>query len=162
MKKIWLAALLLGSFGLEAEQLGNIEYRPPSENWELSGKTDNEKGRTHIYLPKTTPNDSHQIFTVHVNNVPTQALSESNIKETLSKFFPDANVQVKVLAKNKDSIIYQWDTPQVHGVTRILSSPTGTSILTYQTEDGEHLQGKFLDHLVYALQDAHFVQDNKR
>ena len=156
MSKVWLALLLVGS-ALSAETLGNIEYRTPSENWELAGNMENERGITHVYLPKNSTNESHQVFTAHSNTLPQNNLNEATILNTLQKLFPGAEVEVKVLSKNKESIIYQWDTPVVHGLTRVFITPSGTSILTYQTESPEHIQGAFLKHLVQTLQDAHVV-----
>lgn len=156
MKTAIFFGLLLFS-GLHAEMIGNVEFRPPSNNWALAQKVENDSGATYVFVPSRDAESSTQVFTAHSSQTQAKRLDGNTIKRSIQTIFPNEEVQVNVFSKDNNSIIYKWDTPTIHGLTRIFATDKGTSIITYQTLEDQHLHGEFLDHILKTLQDAKVV-----
>jgi hypothetical protein len=156
MNKYYILGLfLVGS--LSAEKIGHVEYRLPSNNWEMFNEMNDQRGVTRIYAPANSANENHQFFSAHANGMaPPKEVSEESLKQSLQPMFPGQQLTIKILGKDGNSIMYRWDTDAIHGITRVFASSDGTTMLSYHTENPEHLQGKFLDHMKSTLQDAHF------
>ena len=154
MKKYFIMGLLMAG-SLSAEQIGNVTYRLPSENWGILDQMNNEAGSTHIYVPLSSNNESHQFFSAHSNNIPSPSnVNEGSIQKSLQKMFPGEDIQVQILNRDGQSVLYKWDTQYVHGITRIFPSQNGTTLLSYHSENPDYLQGKFLNHIQSTLLDA--------
>ena len=158
MNKYAILGLLFVS-SLSADKIGNVDYRLPSNNWEMMNEMNNDNSSTKIFVPKNSQNEGMQFFSVHTNTIPApKDINEASIKESLDPMFPGQTVEVKILKRDGNSIIYRWDTENLHGITRLFATPNGTTMLSYHTENPEYLQGDFLDHMKATLQDAKLNQ----
>lgn len=154
MKKFFILGLLVAG-PLSAEQIGNIQYRLPSKNWEVYNELNSERGKAIIYTPKFSQNENQEFFSAHTSSRPAPTnVDEAAIQKSLQPMFPGEDIKVQIFGKDENSLLYRWDTSKIHGLTRVFSGPNGTTLISYHTENPATLQGDNLNQMKATLQDA--------
>jgi hypothetical protein len=136
-----LACLIFGS--TYAETIQNVTYQlpPAAKNWVVGNKLGNDKEETIIYIPKgTNRQNAQEFFGVNANRLPSDLNDLASIKSELDGTFPNMHIDLYVLEKSKDSLIYEWSAfengaEKAHGLGRIFSNKDGTVTLLYQTKN---------------------------
>ncbi len=135
LKKLMCAAVLC-SAPLMGETIGDVEYQIPSsaKEWKVVNQMENPKSSTIIYVPANESKaDTQQAFSAHNNNLPSDMKDEATVIEglvkTLEMYYPDMRVQGKVVAKDDNSMLFEWTVEdqgkeKVHGWYRMFGSPT--------------------------------------
>lgn len=150
MKKVLVGIFCLFVSFLSAEVLEDVEYSLPKEaqDWKVANKIENENGATIIYIPKDSDNELiSEYFGVNSNHFKFSGNEVESIKEGLSTFFPNMEIDVKQIEKSNESFLYEWSVKEnsedkVHGWGRVFVKPDGTAILNFQTEDIANVPGK--------------------
>lgn len=123
-----------------AETIGSVEYQLP-KGWIVGNKTDDENGTTIIYIPKdASGEDLTEYFGVNANEYPPDLEDIEKFKSLFTEEYPDMQVDVNILEKNKNSLLYEWSVKdkgkeRAHGWGRAFATKEGTVLLEYQTEE---------------------------
>lgn len=126
-----------------AETIQHVEYHLPkaAEDWVIGNKLENEKGTTIIYIPPGVEREeAEEFFGVNTNRLSSNLSNPEAIKLSLTKMFPNLNIDFRVLEKDKDSLTYEWsaqenDQEKIHGWGRAFSNKDGSVVLSYQTDN---------------------------
>lgn len=144
MKLILNLLFCLVMIPLVAEKIGPVEYQLPPQvagQWEIGNKLENEKSVTVIYIPKGTSRQStKEFFGVNANRYPSDLDNTLSFKASLAKQYPHMQVDVDILERGKDNLLYEWVAKEqgkekIHGLGRVFSIGGGTVVLGYQTEN---------------------------
>lgn len=143
-KPIFILLSSLAILPVQAEKVGDVEFTlpPAARNWELGAKMEKDDPcTTVIYVPRVILRQNIQeFFGISTNNKPTENLHEEVVLHaSLSKQYPNMNMDLLLLETDSDSVIYEWlarveGRECIHGWDRIFSSPKGTTVLRYQTQ----------------------------
>lgn len=142
---------------LFGEVVGNVEFQLPqmTPEWVRDKRLENEKGLTQIYVPESFNDKSQDIgddqdnesdknikefFGVNSNKLKTNLNDLTSFRTALTKLFPNQQIDLQILEKRTDSILYEWTAKangleRVHAWTRAFSTPNGTVVLMYQTDN---------------------------
>lgn len=128
----------LWTLPVAAETFGNVEYHLPqvARDWTIGNQTSSERGNTVIYAPLHPT--AREFFGVTLNFFSIE-LDDKCLKKTLSQTFPDYKIDLSLLDKGKDSILYEWGASQngrekIHGWEgSFLPRPEPFSSATRQT-----------------------------
>lgn len=123
-----------------AETIGNVEYQLPSgdQHWEIYNEFESKKGHAIIYVPENTQlENTTEFFAVDANPSPSDLNDLAVIKKTYEKLYPKMNVNLWVLEKNHNSLLYEWSATENgeenwHGLGRVFATNEGTVLLGYQ------------------------------
>lgn len=131
-------------FPILGEIIGRVEYQLPptiAQQWEVVSQMQDEKSTTKIYVPKGTSRQmTQEFFGVNANKYPSNLDNPLAFKASIGKQFPNLEVEVNILEKGKDSLLYEWiakeqGNERMYGWGRVFSTSNGTVVLNYQTED---------------------------
>lgn len=128
---------------LLAETIGYVEYQLPqaTQEWEVGNKTTDQNGTTIVYIPKgASKEDLTEFFAVNANEYPTDLNDMESFNAVFKDEYPNMQVDVKVLEKGKDDILYEWTAKDkgqksIYGLGRVFSSKEGTVLLEYENEN---------------------------
>jgi hypothetical protein len=127
-----------------AETIGQVEYELPhkiADKWEISNTFESEKSKTVLYVPiGALFQDAKEFFGVNANKYPSKLDNILSFKASLTRQFPSYDVEVDILEKGNDSLLYEWVAKEngkerIHGWGRAFSIGDGTVVLGYQTEE---------------------------
>lgn len=162
-----LACLLMGP--LAAETIGNVEYHLPKQgkDWKVANELkDSEltKSLTLIYIPEDESRHSaKEFFAAHVNHLQVDhLLNPESLEQGMEKGaqfkFTNPKVKVSVLEQSPQSALYEYtisedNQEKAHGWIRAFSGPQENVMLTYQTEQIDHVD-QIKAMWIQALQNA--------
>jgi hypothetical protein len=141
---------------LVAEIIGGVEYALPTkiaDQWKIGCKMESGESTTFIYIPiGATKQNTAEFFGANANKYPSNLENILSFKASLAKQFPHLQVDVEILEKGKDSLLYEWigrekKQEKIHGWGRAFSIGNGTVVLSYQTEEISKVPNARLDWL---------------
>lgn len=140
MKLILLVLLFCSP--LFAERIGPVEYELPNDEWVIKKHFDCHNGITLIYtLRSQEPFDATSYFAASFNQFPMEI---DTFEQSLIKIFPGMQICVNTLQEEANSALFEWSVSEIneeklHVWTRLFSTPEGSVILSYQTENTAEL-----------------------
>ena len=119
-----------------------LEYELPASavNWSVKNQLENENGSMKIFVPQDSEKNSNEFFGVNVNKFPADLDNTAAFKDGLAAVLPQMDIDVQVVEKHQDSVIYEWSAKQegaekMHGWGRVFAVKEGTAALCYQTSE---------------------------
>jgi len=138
MKKALFAFLTTVCF-LSADTIGPVEYKFPSEGWEMVNEVNDEEMDGRLYGRITEAGS--EFFAVHLDHTSVPGLpTAKELQEGLQIPYPDQKVEVRILESDKTSLLYQWSISDeaeliLHGWGRLFALNDGNVSLTYMTPE---------------------------
>jgi|GEM_PF-1812504 len=154
---------------LLADTIGNVEYILPDskKHWKLAAEKKSDKtvvSTTRYYVPENRSSVAlaEEGFSANLNNIPGEPKEDENaVKARIQKMFPQTDIEVHVITKEPDAILYTWAVPSttkpIWGVSKHFHIENGSINLMYRTTNQDIFNADKND-WIEALKAAHIIK----
>ena len=130
---------------LSAATIANVEFQFPGsmQEWEMINEMKEEEMTGVLYSRLT--DDGSEYFGVNSDHFSPDLPDAETLKEGLSFAYPDNQVDVSILEKNPNSVLYEWSIRDelqalIFGWGRVISTEKGNAALTYITGQVDQIE----------------------